>query len=207
MWYPRIASLPGSNPWMASSCFRNVRRYGIGTIRVRYIFCISVLKFSSLCRTRTRSPILVSTVLTETNKNTSHCWTRKHVEYFPHEIEIRNSDVRALRLQLNWCRVGECFVSQRPRKLNWITDRGLGVGTICCGLNILDVRTNERNDCWASHCRYAPCFQFVSSSWWLSDRRTCEKRWSHGGARRRNLWYVSLIETGHFELISLHTGR
>ncbi|KAG1906186.1 uncharacterized protein F5891DRAFT_1182404 [Suillus fuscotomentosus] len=27
----------------------------------------------------------------------------KHVEYFPHGIEIRDLDVRALRLQLNWC--------------------------------------------------------------------------------------------------------
>jgi hypothetical protein len=33
--------------------------------------------------------------------------TRKHVEYFPLEINISHKEVRALQVELNWYRVGE----------------------------------------------------------------------------------------------------
>ncbi|KAG2136449.1 hypothetical protein DEU56DRAFT_913025 [Suillus clintonianus] len=42
----------------------------------------------------------------------------KHVEYFPHRMEICLSEVRALRVQLNWYRVGEYFDIPAPDQNN-----------------------------------------------------------------------------------------
>jgi hypothetical protein len=52
------------------------------------------------------------------NWNDTHLLGRKHVEYFPHGIEIRLAEVKALRVRLNWYRVGEYFNIVAPDQNN-----------------------------------------------------------------------------------------
>jgi hypothetical protein len=67
----------------------------------------------------------------------SNC-TRKHVEYFPHRIDVPLQDVRALRIKLCWYRVGEPSALQCLTKTNLIIIRIVHHGTLDGGFNILE---------------------------------------------------------------------
>ncbi|KAG2051243.1 hypothetical protein BDR06DRAFT_1061765 [Suillus hirtellus] len=65
----------------------------------------------------------------------------KHVKYFPLGMEMHVSEVRNLRVKLNWYRN------------NQVTNRSAGYGTIYCHYHILDSGPNERDGHRAGHYR------------------------------------------------------
>ncbi|KAG1868023.1 hypothetical protein C8R48DRAFT_761059 [Suillus tomentosus] len=78
----------------------------------------------------------------------------KHVEYFPLGMEMRVSEVRNLRVKLNWYRVGEfVFGFATSEQNNQVTNRSAGYGTIYCRYHILDSGPNERDGHRAGHYR------------------------------------------------------
>jgi NDP-sugar pyrophosphorylase family protein len=102
---------------MATFYFKNVRRRGGGTTKVRCLSCglVTELNCAGLeLEAQYWRAINRGSYLTEVNHTVSPCLTRKHVEYFPHGIEMRLPEVRALRRQLNWYRVGEFVRIQTP---------------------------------------------------------------------------------------------
>ncbi|KAG1893546.1 uncharacterized protein F5891DRAFT_985774 [Suillus fuscotomentosus] len=79
----------------------------------------------------------------------------KHVEYFPLGMEMRVSEVRNLRVKLNWYRVGEfVFGFAMSEQNNQVTNRSAGYGTIYCHYHILDSGPNERDGHRAGHYRH-----------------------------------------------------